>query len=83
MRGPTKLRHHCVIGVSAHGKGIGDATSNTLTGSLKEGVSICPGTRLSLAAAFSTSHRTILELDTSALSSCSKKAPVSRVGLPV
>jgi len=49
VSGPTKLRRHSVIGVSAHGKGIGDAISNTLTGNLKEGVSmkrlVCPGTR--------------------------------------
>mmetsp|Transcript_70516 Transcript_70516/g.159520 ORF Transcript_70516/g.159520 Transcript_70516/m.159520 type:complete len:215 (-) Transcript_70516:435-1079(-) len=46
---PTKLRRHSVIGVSAHGKGIGDAISNTLPGNPKEGVSmkrlVCPGTR--------------------------------------
>ena len=40
MSRPTKLRRHSGIGVSAHGKGIGNAISSTLTGNLKEGVSI-------------------------------------------
>lgn len=37
-RGATKLRRHSVIGVSAHGKGIGDAMSTLVSAAIKEGV---------------------------------------------
>ena len=47
--GPTNVIRHSVIGVSAHGKGVGDGLGNKVTARLREGVMngriVKPGTR--------------------------------------
>ena len=39
VSGPSELRRHCATGVSAHGKGIGDAISRTPAVNLQKGAS--------------------------------------------